>query len=52
MNKLGKGPQDDATYQVKSLYSIPCGFRQEYIFIFSQCITCDPRVGLLLAHGA
>ena len=38
MNKLVKGPQDDATYQVLRLYFILCGFRQEYIFIVSQYV--------------
>ena len=33
LNKLGRGPLDDATYQI--LGSRPCGFRQQDLFTFS-----------------
>ena len=35
LNKLGRGPLDDATYQIP-IYkdSRPCGFRQEDLFMF------------------
>ena len=44
LNKLGRGPLGDATYQYQG--SRPYGFTQEEFFMFSfisLCKTCDPR---------
>ena len=39
LNKLVRGPQGDATYQISKLASRPYGFRQEDFFYVSPYIT-------------
>ena len=52
LNKLGRGPPDDASYQISRLYAIWFQtVRQEDFFhgfhYISLCKTCDPRGGAI-----
>ena len=53
LNKLGRGPLGDATYQISR--PMPCGSRQEDFFMLlyiSLCKTCALRVGSILTSEA
>ena len=54
LNKVGKGPLGDATYQISRLYALwfPTG-RFFHVFPYiSLCKTCDLPAGTFFAQGA